>query len=87
MYLYVLNLFILFLHTCVCFQLVAFVREHMWLKALLMGYSMRLELTFVSSLNDLWLVRRILYRGYSPFFLECVYFSLLYIYIYIYIYI
>ena len=47
--------FILFLHTCyvyVCFQLVAFVREHMWHKALLMGYSMRLELTLVSSLND-----------------------------------
>ena len=30
-----LNLFILFLHTCyvyVCFQLVAFVREHVWHK-------------------------------------------------------
>ena len=49
-----LNLFILFLHTCyicVCFQLVAFVRVHMWHKALLIGYSMRLELTLVSSLN------------------------------------
>ena len=32
----------------VCFQLVAFVREHMWHKALLMGYSMKLELTLVS---------------------------------------
>ena len=48
------NLFILFLHTyyiCVCFQLVAFVREHIWLMALLMGYSMRLKLTLVRSLN------------------------------------
>ena len=42
---------------CVCFQLVAFVREHMWYKALLMGCSMRVELTLVSSINDLWLVR------------------------------
>ena len=29
----------------VCFQLVAFLREHVWYKTLLMGYSMRLELT------------------------------------------
>ena len=38
---YFLNLFILFLHTCyiyVCFQLAAFIREHMWHKAFLMGY-------------------------------------------------
>ena len=41
----------------VCFQLAAFVREHMWHKALLMEFSMRLELTLVSSLNDLWLVK------------------------------
>ena len=70
-------LFILFFHTCyicVCLQIVAFVRKHMWHKALLMGLSMRLELTLVSSLNDLWLFRRVLYRGYSPFFQECVYF-------------
>ena len=39
-------LFILFLHTC--FQLVAFVTEHIWQKALLMGYSMRLETTNTS---------------------------------------
>ena len=45
------------LYVYVCFQLVAFIGEHMWHKALLMGYSMRLELTLVSSLNDLWLVR------------------------------
>ena len=31
----------------------------MWHKALLMGYSMRLELTLVSSLNNLWLVRQV----------------------------
>ena len=46
------NLFILFLHTCyicVCFQLFAFVREHIRHKALLMGYSVRLELTLVCS--------------------------------------
>ena len=36
----------------VCFQLVAFVLEHILHKALLMGYSMRLELTRVCSLND-----------------------------------
>ena len=39
--LYFLNLFILFLYTCyicACFQLVAFVREHMRYKALLMGH-------------------------------------------------
>ena len=48
------NLFILFLHTCyicVYFQLVAFVREHIWHKAFLMGYSVRLELILVCSLN------------------------------------
>ena len=31
----------------VCFHLVAFVKEHIWHKALLMSYSMRLELTRV----------------------------------------
>ena len=53
------NSFILFLHTCyicICFQLVAFVGEHIWPKALLMGYSMRLELTLVRCLNVLQLV-------------------------------
>ena len=38
-------------YICVCFQLFAFIREHICHKALLMGYSMRLELTLVSSLN------------------------------------
>ena len=41
---------------CVCFQHVAFVREHMWHKALLMVYSMRHELILVSSINDISLV-------------------------------
>ena len=57
-----LNLYILFLHTryiYVCFQLVDFVRENMWHKAFLIGYSMRLELTLVSCINDLWLVKLI----------------------------
>ena len=52
----------LFLHKCyiyVCFQLVAFVREHMQHKAFLMGYSTRLELTLVSIINDLWLVKMV----------------------------
>ena len=59
----------------VCFQLV-FVREHMWHKALLMGYSMRLELILVSSISDLWLVR-LVYIGvvvplsWSVFTLVC----------------
>ena len=39
--------------------------------------SMRLELTLVSILNDLRLIRRVLYKDYSPFLLECVYFGLL----------
>ena len=46
--LYFFELFILFLHACyirVCFQLVVFIREHIWHKALLMGYSMRVEIT------------------------------------------
>ena len=36
-------------YMCVCFQLVAFVREHRWHKALLMGYSVGFELTLVCS--------------------------------------
>ena len=50
--------------------------EHMWHKAFLMGYSMRLELTLVSSINDLWLVK-LVYIGvvvplsWSVFTLVC----------------
>ena len=38
-------------YTSVCFELDAFVKEHVWHKDYLMGYSMRLELTQFSSLN------------------------------------
>ena len=42
-----------------------------------MGYSMRVELTRVYSLNDFQLVMG-LYKGLPLFFIECVYLSLLY---------
>ena len=51
------------LHIYICFQLVAFVREHMWHKNLLMSNSMRLELTLFSSINYLWLVK-LVYIGF-----------------------
>ena len=72
--------FIYLVSSCirVCFQLVTFVREHTWHKALLMGYSMRLELTPVWNSNDFQLVMG-LYRGHPLFFLVCVCFSLLYL--------
>ena len=69
------------LHTCyiyVCFQLVAFAREYVWHKAFSMGYSMRLELTLVSRINDSCLVRLVYLRVLVPLFLKCVYFGLLY---------
>ena len=71
----IIYLFCSYIH--VCFQLVAFFREHIWHKALLMGYSMKLELTLVRCLNDFQLVMG-LYRGLLLFFLECVYLSPLY---------
>ena len=49
-------------------------REHIWHKALLMEYSMRLELTGVCPFQ---LVMG-LYRSHPLFFFECVYLSLLY---------
>ena len=67
-------LFILFLHMCMlpssCFRQ----RTYIWHKALLMGYSMILELICVCSLNDFQLVMG-LDRGHPLFFLECVYLS------------
>ena len=51
----------------VCFYLVVFVREHTWHKALLMGYSMRLEFIRVCNLNDFLLVMG-LYRNHHLFF-------------------
>ena len=48
----------------ICFQFNVFVREQIWHKALLMGYSMRLELICVCSLNDFPIVMGS-YRGHS----------------------
>ena len=51
---YIRVIYVYVLHTCyicVCFQLVAFIRERIWHNALLMGYSRRLELTLVCNLN------------------------------------
>ena len=50
-----------------CFQLVAFVREHIWHMALLMGHSMRFELTRVCSLNGFRMVMGKC-KGHSSFF-------------------
>ena len=47
----------MYIYIYISFQLVAFVREHMWQEAFLKGYSMRLELTLVSNINDFWLVQ------------------------------
>ena len=61
----------------VCFQLDTFVREHVWHKALLMWYSMRLELTRVCILNDFQLVIGFFYEGRSFLLLECISLNLL----------
>ena len=58
-------LFISFLHMGMF--LVAFIREHIWHKALLIGYSMRF--THVCSLNGFLLVMG-LYRGHTSLFLR-----------------
>ena len=76
------HLFLLFLHTCyryVCFQLVAFVREHMCHKAFLMGV---LNETWTHSCFQYkWLLvgQAGLYKGCCPSFLGGVYFGLLYL--------
>ena len=44
------------LYICM-FPACCFVREYVSNKAFLMGYSIRLELTLVSSINEPWLVR------------------------------
>ena len=59
-------------YICVCFQLVVFVREHIWHKALLMGYSMRLELTLDCSLNVFQLVMDFLIEVILFFLRECL---------------
>ena len=61
------------LYICM-FQLVAFVWEHVWNKAFLMGYSMRLEFTLVSSINDLWRVKLVYIGAVVP--LSCGVFTL-----------
>ena len=40
----------------------------MWHKALLMGYSVKLEITLVSSINDLWLARLVYIGVVVPLF-------------------
>ena len=77
--------FIYFVLTCVlyiCFQLVALIIEHVWHKAFLMGYSIRLELTLVSSINDPWLIK-LVYIGVVAVPLSWSAFTLVY-FIYIY---
>ena len=59
------------------FQLVAFIREHIWHKSSLMTFSMRLELTCVFSLWDFQLVMGS-YCCLPLFFLECIYLRVLY---------
>ena len=63
-----IHLFCSYIH--VCFQLDAFIREHVWHKALLMGYSMRLELTHACSLNGNQLVMGFFLKVAPFFFLE-----------------
>ena len=46
------------IYTRVCFQLVASFSDHIWHKALFMGYSMKVELTRVCSLKVFPLVNR-----------------------------
>ena len=53
----------------VFFQLVAFIREHIWHKALVMRCSMRLEIIRVCSLNSFQLVMG-LCRGHPSLFLR-----------------
>ena len=50
------RIYLLYSYLRVRFQIVSFVREHIRHKALLMGYSMRLELIRVCGLNDFQLV-------------------------------
>ena len=57
-------------YICVCFQLDTFVREHVWHKASLMGYSMRFKLTCSCSLNGFQLVMVFFYKGGSFLFLR-----------------
>ena len=64
----------------VYFKFIDFVREHIWHLALFMGYSMRLELTRVCSLNDFLLIYKeaILSFSLSTFYLSLLYPSLIF---------
>ena len=70
-------IFILFLHTCM-FPTWYFLQKTCMAQGLVNGYSMRLELIRVCSLNGFQLVF-VLFMKVAPFFfLECVSLSLLY---------
>ena len=60
-------IFLFISYIFVCFQLVVFVREYTWHKALLMGYSMRYELTRICSLNAFQLVMGFIWRSLNSF--------------------
>ena len=71
-----INLFMVFLHTSMF--LAYHIRDRTYIaEGLVIGYSMRLELTRVCSLNDFQLVMGS-YRGLPLFFLECLYLRQLY---------
>ena len=53
----------------ICFQLDSVVRERVWHKVLLKGYSMRLELSHVCKLNGFQLVIGF-FMKVTPFFLR-----------------
>ena len=68
------------------FQLVSFVKEYVWHKVIFIWYSMRLELTLVSSINDSWLVKLVYIGVVIP--LSCSVFTLVWFirlwYLYVY---
>ena len=60
-----IHLFCSYIH--VCFQLASFFREHVWHKASLIGYAMKLKLICVGILNGFQLVMGF-YGGHSSHF-------------------
>ena len=66
------------MYVCLCvyiyiyIHLVAFIREHVWHKLLLMRYLMKLELTRVCSLNSFYLRFFFCFYECWSFFLDCV---------------
>ena len=65
-------IYLFFSYIRVYFHLHAFVKEHVWHKALLMEYSVRIELTRVCSLSCFQLVMGFFMKDPSFFFLEFV---------------